>query len=130
PELRRGLVDQSRNFRAKWISGRSTTVQRVDQRSERSRAIELVGTGANHADADWLSQRLIQEARFADPRFAFEQDDLADAAEARANRVELIRPAKEVPLSPRQPVHSDRDYGRGNGSSASPISRRNAPSRL
>jgi hypothetical protein len=48
----------------------------------------------NHADAGSLGQDLGEEPRLADPSFALDQHDLADAAEVPADRAELIRPAE------------------------------------
>ena len=62
-------------------------------------AVELVGTGVNHAEAGWLGKDLGKEPRLADPSLALEQYDLADVAEAAADRAELTRSAEEVPAS-------------------------------
>ena len=99
PELGRGLVDEPGDLGAQWIRRRSAAVQRVDQRPEWPPAVELVGTGVNHAEAGWLGQDLGKEPRLADPSLALEQYDLADVAEAAADRVELTRSAEEVPAS-------------------------------
>ena len=78
PELGRRLVDQPGDLGAQWIRRRSATVQRVDQRPEWPAAVELVGTGVNHAEAGWLGKDFGKEPRLADPSLALEQDDLAD----------------------------------------------------
>ncbi len=99
PELGRRLVDQPGDLGGQWIGRRPATVQRVDQRPEWPPAVELVGAGVNHAEAGWLGKDLGKEPRLADPSLALEQDDLADVAEAAADRAELTRSADEVPAS-------------------------------
>jgi hypothetical protein len=94
PKLGRRLVDQPSDLGVQRIRRRSTAVERVDQRPERPPAIELVGTGVNHADAGSLGQDLGEKPRLADPSLALDQDDLADATEVLADRAELIRPAQ------------------------------------
>ena len=86
PELGRRFVDQPSDLGAQWIGRRPMAVQRVDQRPEWPPAVELVGAGVNHADTGSLGKDLGEEPGLADPGLALEQDDLADAAEALADR--------------------------------------------
>lgn len=100
PELRRSFVDETSDLSAEWVSGRHPAAQRVSQRPERSRPLELLSIGVKPSESHRVREDLGQKPGLADPWFALDQHDLAPprspANQPLANRVQLGRPAEQA----------------------------------